>query len=352
MRGGLNAKLSAEFIQRINKYAGKIEVTDVQFEILYSDALKFPCDAIILKTASGSSGLENQVANALVKAGKSFRLSELSKPGDYQLIRSEDLLTAKHCLFIRTVSVYEFSYRHVRELFSSALEILGKDAPDVEHIAMTVQGVNTALRLDEGESLMAQIAGLVDAIKAGKAPKNLKRISIIDRNKSRIERLQAAVSPYFEEVDYASRLTGEQWAYLLNFSQTQVIESPDAGHEAVKPYAFVLLPHEEALEDIFFYGIQRPIHAMGLLCERNADTEETEQDLDGMMQRIGRSRAFICDVSEKNPEIYLQLGYALGKGIPVALISRRENPDFADAIAYQKIWELEERLSQWLKSRF
>jgi hypothetical protein len=41
----------------------------------------------------------------------------------------------------------------------------------------------------------------------------------------------------------------------------------------------------------------------------------------------------------------------MGKDIPVALISQRENPDFAELIAYQKIWELEERLSQWLKGR-
>lgn len=352
MRGGLNAKLSEEFVQRIGKYAGKIETNAIQFEILYADALKYPCDALILKTASGSSGLENQVANALVKAGKTFRLNELSEIGEHQLIHSENLLPVKNCLFVRTVSVFQFSYRHVREFFSSALQILGNEAPDVEHIAMTVQGVKAVLRLDEGESLMAQIAGLVDAIKAGKAPKNLKRISIIDRNKNRIERLQASVSPYFEEVGYATRVKGDNWAYLLNFSQAQAVESPDAGQEAVKPYAFVMLPHSEDLEDIFFYGIQRPIHAMGLLCERNADTEETEQDLSAIMQRIGLSRAFICDVSEKSPELYLQLGYALGKGIPVALISRKENPDFSDAIAYQKIWELEERLSQWLKGHF
>jgi hypothetical protein len=352
MRGGLNATLSQEFIERINKFAGKVEMQDIQFEILYADAVKFAADALILKTASGSSGLEAQVASALAKAGKRVRLGELQETGDYELIDSYNLLPAKKCLFIRTVSIFEFSYREVREFFLRALEILGTDAPDVEHVAMTVQGVNTVLRLDEGESLLAQIAGLLDAIKAGKAPKNLKRISVIDRNKSRIGRLQSAVTPYFEEVNFAERLEGGDWAYRLNFSHQQPVESPDAGQETVKPYAFVLLPHADELEDIFFYGIQRPVHAMGLLCERNADNEETSQDLSGMMQRIGKARAFIADVSDRNPELYLQLGYALGKGIPVALISQRENPDFQDVIAYQKIWELEERLSQWLKGHF
>lgn len=352
MRGGLNDELSKEFIERLGKHAGTIERPDIHFEIRYADAIKFACDALIMKTASGSSGLEAQVANALKKAGKTVRLNELSNTGDYELIDSSAFLPMKRCLFIRTVSVYEFNYRHVREFFANALTILGQDAPDTEHIAMTVQGVNTILRLDEGESLLAQIAGIMDAIKAGKAPINLKRISIIDRNKSRIQRLQAAVSPYFDEMSYAKKLEGDGWAYGLNFSQGQALQAPDAGHEAVKPYAFVLLPQAEDLEDIFYYGIQRPIHAMGLLCERNADNDDTEQDLSAMLHRIGLARALICDVSEISAELYLQLGYALGKGIPVALISRKENRDFQNIIAYQKIWELEERLSQWLKGHF
>jgi hypothetical protein len=352
MRGGLNAKFSADLLSNMHQFVGKREIKPIHFEILYANAAEFACDALIMKTASGSSGLERQIANQLGKQGSALRFDDFKNTGDYRLVKSGHAIAAKNSLFVRTVSVYEFSYRHVREFFANALRILATDAPDTEHIAMTVQGINTVLRLDEGESLLAQIAGLVDAIKAGHCPKNLKRISIIDRNKNRIGRLQSTVSPYFEEVDYASRAEGDAWAYELQFSKQEAVESPDAGREVIKPFAFVLLPHQEELEDIFYYGIQRPIHAMGLLCERNADNEETSQDLNGMLQRIGLSRAFICDVSEKNPEIYLQLGYAMGKGIPTALISRQTNPDFADAIAYQKIWELEERLSQWLKGHF
>jgi hypothetical protein len=131
------------------------------------------------------------------------------------------------------------------------------------------------------------------------------------------------------------------------------VESPNAGKESVKPFAFVHLPHEQSLEDIFYYGIQRPIHAMGLLCERSTPKDESlPSDINSSLHRIGLAKAFICDVSEKNPDLYFQLGYAMGRGIPIALISRKENPDFADAIPYQKIWELEERLGQWLKGHF
>lgn len=352
MRAGLNAKLSAEFVQRLGRYVGKREISPIDFEILYGNALEFPCDVLVMKTAKGSRGLETQVAKSLIKSGRGIRLSDLSELGTYQLVPSDDVIAPQQCLFIRTVATARFSYRQVREFFTHALEILGKDAPQVEHIAMTVQGVRTVLQLDEGESLMAQIAGLMDAIKAGTAPKNLKRISIIDRDKPRIERLRKAVTPFFDEVDYATKLEGENWAYQLLFSQTEAIETPDAGREIVKPYAFVLMPESEELEDIFYYGIQRPIHAMGLLCERNADNERTSQDLNSMMERIGLASALICDVSEANPEVYLQLGYAIGKGIPVAMISRQDKPDFGETMAYQKIWELEERLSQWLKKHF
>ena len=35
-----------------------------------------------------------------------------------------------------------------------------------------------------------------------------------------------------------------------------------------KPHVFVAMPFKEDMDDIFFYGIQKPVRAAGFLCER------------------------------------------------------------------------------------
>jgi hypothetical protein len=123
-----------------------------------------------------------------------------------------------------------------------------------------------------------------------------------------------------------------------------------------KPYALVITSDDESQEDIFYYGIQHPIHAMGLLCERvvikciTSQSETTKYHL----ERMEDAKIVVCDVSIVSPLLYFYLGYAMGKHIPTVLISKNTaNRDFDenhyDTIQYSKIWELEERLRQWLK---
>ena len=358
MRAGLGDKVSAEFIQSLQEVLG-IAVSpqsNVRFEIVEANAFEFPCDVLILKAALGSSGLETQIAKTLNKHGANVELKAIENEGDFELVASEQAIAPRNCLFIRTASVYQFDYRHSREFANYAVSVLADEAPTTQHIAMTIHGVRTRRRLDEGETLLAQIAGFVDAIQSGNAPAQLRKITIVERDAARTQRLRTAVEAFFEEVSYAERAEDVEWAYDLSFEQESPVNTPDAGQDDVKPFALAIIPDDPDLEDIFYYGIQRPAHAVGLLCERIQATQEdseVEEGLDSKLQRIGQATVVVFDISQISPMLYLKLGYAWGSGVPTALITQSEEQDFDKGhyIQYQKIWELEERLTQWLKQR-
>jgi hypothetical protein len=61
------------------------------------------------------------------------------------------------------------------------------------HLAMTIHGPGYGL--DEVEALMAQFKGYLQAIKYGKIPQDIERISIVKRSPPRVKRLR----PGFEK---------------------------------------------------------------------------------------------------------------------------------------------------------
>lgn len=358
MLRGLNAEFSAEFIAGLAEAVGLTNKRTVRFEVTLASVEKVESDVLVMKSAPGSGGVDAFVKRMFKRADKPLDDDILADVGDYTLLDSSGTpLISEHVVFVKTEWVGVFGYKQVRNFANRALTAIGTELPNTKHISMTIHGVNTRLRLDEGESVLAQLGGLMDVLQAWQAPRGLERISIVERNEERFQRVKGALEVYFDSVDYAQRAEDADWAYDLTFERESQIETPDAGAVDIKPYAVVLFPEHPDLEDIFHYGIKRPIHAIGLLCERvnSAIEDDSDDDIQATLARISHATHLICDVTEITPLLYLQLGYAWGKGIPTALITRNENElsilGDVPALVYQKIWELEEYLGQWLKEK-
>jgi hypothetical protein len=69
---------------------------------------------------------------------------------------------------------------------------LAGEVTRVKHVALTLHGAGYGL--DEGEAFESEVAGLIDAITGGDIPHDLSRISIVERNPGRANRLQALLS--------------------------------------------------------------------------------------------------------------------------------------------------------------
>ena len=69
---------------------------------------------------------------------------------------------------------------------------------------MPIHGVGYGL--DEVESVLSQFEGIIDTMQTGNLPIHLKRISIVEANYARIQRLREALEKKLDNTEYASKI--------------------------------------------------------------------------------------------------------------------------------------------------
>lgn len=159
----------------------------IQIEVVEGDAVMFRADVLALKYAQARYGVDETVADLLRLAG--LRGSEITAPLDeYRFVSSRGCLNADHVLIVGVETLYEFGYREIREFGRRVLASSANEAPTIRHIAATIHGVGYGL--DEIEAFESQIAGFMDAIVGSDIPRDLERISVVEHNPDRVERLQ------------------------------------------------------------------------------------------------------------------------------------------------------------------
>lgn len=366
MRAGLRAKLSRRFITSLGGVQPpKPALREIAFRIEFNNLLTYPADVIALKFAQSFQGAEQYAAQLLIAKGVEVELMQPPRD-EYRYFATQGALVAPHTLFIGTPRLRQMGYEHIREIGKRALSALAESAPETRHLAMTLHG--PGFGRDESESMLSQFAGFTDAIEAKLLPPGLERITIVEFNDDRAARLRMLLEPLLEAASFARRIDGEEWGYWLNVGEESAPASSEsqeadetlaAAGKRARTHAFVAMNTQTHNEDFYYYGIQTPVHALGLLCERFGE-EGVESPHGGMADddaqtrirsRIDSAAVVIADVSSPDPEIYLQLGYAWGCGVPVILIAEakaeldstplRASP----CLRYEKIRDLERGLS-------
>ncbi len=364
MRTGLRAKLSSSFTAGLRR---RVPVTaaktrSIVFTIEEGDVTTFPADVAAFKYASNFQGADATVGSALIRVGvdeKSFR-PEAGKIGDYRYVATQNGIEAQHVLYVTTPHVRRVGYTEIRQFAARVLEALTECAPETRHLIMTLHGPNFGL--DETESFFSQFAGYRRAMLAGHIPPMLEQITLVEQDGSRVKRLRNTLDANLTSANYAKRLKSG-WGYQLEIQPTNApkkameaepsaIES--AGAKQVKPHAFVTMPMQKDVDDVFFYGIQAPIHAMGLLCERIDQPELTNDLLEQARQRIESASVVVADLTGADPLVYLHLGYAWGKNRPVILLAHdgetiHFETDKQALCLYHRIKDVEDGLSQILQ---
>ncbi len=114
------------------------------------------------------------------------------------------------------------------------------------------------------------------------------------------------------------------------------------------------MTEEKDMDDVFYYGIQQPVRAAGFLCER-VDQEAFLGDiLDRVKQKIETAAVVIAELTGANPNVYLEIGYAWGKGVPALLLLKdgqelRFDVRGQRCLKYERIRDLEESLAKELQ---
>jgi hypothetical protein len=307
----------------------------VGLRVLQADALMYTSDLLVLKHAQRSYGADKR---AVYIAG--IDAKTLPPIGDTLLVKRPSGLAPRNLLFLGVEPVGSFSYRSIRDFSRRALAAAAGISSTVREISMTLHGLGFGL--DETEAFESEVAGIIQALDSGEYPESLGTVSIVEQSARRANRMRGVLVELLEQDNADRKPTGS------DASRIRRIDS--VGYDsASRPHAFVAMPFADSFEDVFYYGIARPVRAAGLLCERIDQVSFTGDIITRMRERIASSAVVVADLSEANPNVYLEVGYAWGVNVPCILICNRKTDLKFDlqgqrCLFYGSIKELEKSL--------
>jgi hypothetical protein len=124
--------------------------------------------------------------------------------------------------------------------------------------------------------------------------------------------------------------------------------------EAKKKLIFVLMPFSEDLKDTYLYGIRGAAEKTGYICLRADEIEHNSDILQQILYYIQKAEVLIAEGTDRNPNVYYEIGIAHGKNKDVILLTKHETSIPFDLkgknhIIYATIHDLEEKLVKRLK---
>lgn len=300
------------------------------------DVLKFASDVLILKYAQGYYGADQTVASLLKSHAVVKEIAPF--PGKHVLVESNGLIASASVVFLGVPDLNDLDYAWIRAFARDSLRIIKKELPETQSVSMTVHGVGFGL--DERESFLAQIGGLVEAIENGAFPENLRTITIVERDSKRVPRLQSILREYLPR-KFAK--AGSRPRKSVSAKRVK-----EAG-VTFKPSVFVAMPFAGDMKDVYIYGIEKPVHKAGYLCERVDLSVFTGDILERVKSKIESASLVIADVTGANANVYLEVGYAWGKDRPTLLLAKKADDLKFDVrtqrcIIYESINDLEKNL--------
>jgi hypothetical protein len=285
---------------------------DVTLSVVAADALTIHVDVLIAKYAQQAYGLDSEIIRNIVSKEEA---DDMPSPGEHRIVRSIRNISAPLVLFVGVQPLREFGYPQIRDFAHRALTILRDERLAAAHVALTLQGAGFGL--DETEAFESEVAGLVDALTTGTSPTGIQRITFVENDAARAQRLTAILTSLLPD----GRLGSAQGRGLSDLPSPSQQTLRTAGYAAAsKPHVFVAMPFSAEFEDLYHYGIQAAVKRNGYLCER-ADLSAFTGDVMAWVQsRISSAKLIVADLTGANPNVYLEVGFAWALRIPTVLV--------------------------------
>lgn len=320
---------------------------DIGIVVELGDALAIQADVLALKYANNLYGVDRAVVDALAGQVPDIR-QRLPDPPGFYITATGGTIAASNVLFVGVGPLRQFGYGEIRAFARKVLEALAGETLQAVHVALTVHGPGYGL--DETEAFESEVAGLLDAINSGHFPAGLKRLTIVEVDAGRARRLATLLDKLLPVGPGGSRVRAAR----------PLADVPDrmrsVGYDSLnKPHIFVAMPFAEEMDDVFHYGIQGAVNAAGFLCERADLSSFTGDVIDWVKSRIASASLVVADLSNANPNVYLEVGYAWGCGRPTVLVVRDTSQLKFDVrgqrcLPYKKIKDLEASLRAELEN--
>jgi hypothetical protein len=88
-------------------------------------------------------------------------------------------------------------------------------------------------------------------------------------------------------------------------------------------FCFVLMPFKQEIKPVYEDHIKKVIVGLGLDCKRADDIFRNTAIIEDIWENINRARILIADLTDKNPNVFYEVGIAHTVGKNVILITQR-----------------------------
>jgi Nucleoside 2-deoxyribosyltransferase len=90
-------------------------------------------------------------------------------------------------------------------------------------------------------------------------------------------------------------------------------------------FAFVLMPFSNEFDDIYKYGIKETAESLDMVAERVDEQIYSEGILERIYRQIETADLVIADMTNQNPNVFYEVGYAHAKGKQCILLTQRSD---------------------------
>lgn len=94
--------------------------------------------------------------------------------------------------------------------------------------------------------------------------------------------------------------------------------------QSTKPkyFCFVLMPFDPKFNDTYQLGVKQACSDAGAYCERVDEQNFEERILDRIYNQIAKADLVVADMTDRNPNVFYEVGYAHALGKPTVLLTR------------------------------
>jgi hypothetical protein len=104
-----------------------------------------------------------------------------------------------------------------------------------------------------------------------------------------------------------------------------------------KPFVFVLMPFDSKFGDIYELGIKAACVGAGGYCERVDEQIFENSILDRIYNQISKADLIVADMTDRNPNVFYEVGYAHALGKRVILLTQNAKDIPFDLVHYPHI---------------
>lgn len=309
------------------------------FTVELGDVLDIPSDLLILKHAQGFYGVDRVVALKLISSGLCKEIDLRVLPSDFVVVKTEGVIAPKHVLFIGTERLSDFSYSEMESFSRLATQKIKDIGVPVKTVTTTVHG--TGYGLDAGEAIQRLITGFRKEL-VNSNQTEIESIMFLTLDKRTARMMKSALQGFAISLDKMTTPAKAEQISAVNIdikqSEVTALAKEAIDFQTRKKRIFVAMPFSEEFENVYEFGIYPATRKCGFICERVDKTHFTGDILTRIRGGIETADFVIADLTDAHPNVYLEVGYAWGNGIPVILVAKKgETPHF-DVISHNCIY--------------